>query len=543
MSEQHTSFPLNRALAELPAGSLSAADTATGTDVLNNIDVPTDDPSRSGKAAASGGNAAAKFLDAAKWAFSFPAMLAMCLVGRVFYEARNFFVDPDLWWHIKVGQDLLRTHHFPTTDTYSWTVAGHSWIAYEWLGEVALALVNRAGGVMALSAILFVLSSIIMLTIYALATVRAKNSKAGFVSALILCSLAFGSFTMRPQMFGYLFLVLTLLVMEKFRQGVTWPLWTLPAIFLAWVNIHGSFIIGIGVIVLTLLSGLFSFSKGSVEAVAWTREQRIKLETCLLLCIAVLPITPYGTQLAVYPFDMAFSQPINVASVNEWRPMPFELVGGKIFLGIIVIMFLLQVFFQFKWRVEELALAVGGAAMACLHVRFILLFVPFFAPVFAFALARWIPAYKKSIDKFALNAILMAAAAVAIFHYWPTQKKLDEVVSKASPVGALQYLANHPQPGKMLNSYGFGGYLVKSGIPTFIDGRGDLFERGGVFADYAHLTQFKPGAFGILRNYDISVCLLERDEPLSTALLESAAWRRVYVDKTSAIFVRQSAPQ
>src|ERR1043166_1997160 len=213
-----------------------------------------------------------------------------------------------------------------------------------------------------------------MLAVYWLATTRSGNSKAGFVSALFLASLAFGHLSLRPQMFGFFFLVLTLLVMEKFRQGVTWPLWTLPPMFLLWVNTHGSFIIGIGVIVLNLRAVLFSFHKGSVEAIAWSRAQRIKLETTLLLCIAVLPVTPYGTQLAVYPFDMAFSQPINVANISEWKPMPFDVVGGKMFLAFIVIFFLLQMFFRFTWRLEELCLAIGGVVMACIHVRFVLLF-------------------------------------------------------------------------------------------------------------------------------------------------------------------------
>ena len=48
-----------------------------------------------------------------KWAFSFPAMLGAILVGRVFYEGRNFFVDPDVWWHIRTGQNILATHRWP----------------------------------------------------------------------------------------------------------------------------------------------------------------------------------------------------------------------------------------------------------------------------------------------------------------------------------------------------------------------------------------------------------------------------------------------
>jgi hypothetical protein len=480
-----------------------------------------------------------KLLEALKWSFSFPAMLGMGIVGRVFYEARKFFIDPDLWWHIKVGEDILHTHHFPTTDPYSWSVAGQPWIAYEWLGEVAIALVKRAGGVLALDAFLIIFSSIIMLLIYSLASMRAANSKAGFVSAGILCSIAFGSFTLRPQMFGSLFLVLTLIILLKFRKGVAWPIWVLPVIFLAWINIHGTFIIGIGVLVLYLCAGLYSFQLGNVEALAWSPKQRLQLESVLLLCLAVLPITPYGTKLAVYPFDIAFSQPINLANVIEWKPMPFELPGGKIFLGLLLIAIVLQILFRFRWRLEEVLLAIGATAMACLHVRFILLFVPFFAPVFATMLAKWLPPYKRSIDKYALNAALMAAAVIAMIHYRPTHKSVEDAVSKQYPVEAVKYLKEHPATGKMLNTYGYGGYLVGEGVPTFIDGRGDLFERGGVFGDYVHLTQFKPGAFGVLRNYDISTCLLDRDEPLSTALLESPKWQRVYVDGTSAVYVRR----
>src|SRR5262245_42267978 len=178
------------------------------------------------------------WLEVLKWVASFPAMLGMLLVGRTFYEARGFNIDPDMWWHIKVGGDILRTFHWPTVDPYSWTAAGTPWIAYEWLGEIPLYLVHAVGGrlrgVVALDLFLIAFSSVIMLAVYWLATIRSANSKAGFISALFLASLAFGNFSLRPQMFGFFFLVLTLLVMEKFRQGVSWPLWTLPPMFLMW---------------------------------------------------------------------------------------------------------------------------------------------------------------------------------------------------------------------------------------------------------------------------------------------------------------------
>ena len=82
--------------------------------------------------------------------FRFPPCWRSLWSARVFYEARAFFVDPDLWWHIKVGQDILATHRWPTVDPYSFTVAGHPWIAYEWLGDVLLAWVAKTGGLLGL---------------------------------------------------------------------------------------------------------------------------------------------------------------------------------------------------------------------------------------------------------------------------------------------------------------------------------------------------------------------------------------------------------
>src|ERR1700677_1444879 len=187
---------------------------------------------------------------------SFPAMLATLLVGGVFWSGRMFNVDPDLWWHIKVGDSILATHKFPTVDPYSFTVLGQPWIAYEWLGEVLFSWVPRLGGLRGLDALLIVLGSAVVIALYYLGTLRSGNSKAGFVSATVLLILAAVSFSMRPQMLGYLFLILTLIALEKSRQGKPLALWFLPLIFLAWVNTHGSFIIGMGAIGLYYVCGL-----------------------------------------------------------------------------------------------------------------------------------------------------------------------------------------------------------------------------------------------------------------------------------------------
>jgi hypothetical protein len=183
-----------------------------------------------------------------RWLVSFPAMLGTMLVGASFVVVRAFNVDPDLWWHVKTGELILSTHKWATTDPYSYTSHGAPWMSCEWLGDVLLAAVYRLGGLRGLEALLVVLASAVMLALYGLATLRSGNSKAGFVAAAALLALANLSFSLRPQMLGYLFLILTLIALERFRQGKQRAVWLLPVLFLIWINTHGSWIIGVGVI-------------------------------------------------------------------------------------------------------------------------------------------------------------------------------------------------------------------------------------------------------------------------------------------------------
>jgi hypothetical protein len=481
----------------------------------------------------------ARALDALKRVFSFPAMLGTFLVGAAFYCGRAFTVDPDLWWHIKTGQTILATHHWPTTDPFSFTVHGQPWIAFEWGGDVLLASVSQTGGVRALDFLLIALAAAVMLALYVLGTIRSGKSKAGFLAAAVLFPLANPSFTLRPQMLGYLFLVCTLIVLELFRQGKKWPMWLLPPLFLVWVNTHGSWVIGIGAVFLYWVCGLFEFRKGGIEAKKWTWPERRTISLVFLLSVIATAITPYGTRLAAFPFSVASDYSFSQAYISEWLPMPFQLSGGKIFLALILGFFLLQMAFEFTWRLEELLLLVGGIVMACLHVRFILLFVPFAMPLLAVIAARWMDSYHEAKDKYVLNGILMAGAVVAMVHYFPSRAGLQKKVQDKFPVQAVEYLREHPVPGPMFDSYGFGGYLVWSGYQVFIDGRSELYDAGGVFNDYVEAARLEPGGLDVLRRYQIQSCLLEPNEPLTTVLTALPGWQRVYSDRTSVLFVRR----
>ena len=52
----------------------------------------------------------------------------------------------DTPWYLRSGDEILRTHHIPAQDTFSYT-SPHRWMNHEWLSEVSLALVHRVAGV------------------------------------------------------------------------------------------------------------------------------------------------------------------------------------------------------------------------------------------------------------------------------------------------------------------------------------------------------------------------------------------------------------
>jgi len=477
-----------------------------------------------------------------KRVISFPAMLGAFLVVALFVPLRDFTLDPDVWWHIKVGQAILATHHWPTVDTYSFTAPGTPWMAYEWGGETLLAAVQRAWGLRGLMALDLTLGAAVLLALYALASLRSRNSKAAFVTCLLLLLLTAVSFTLRPQMLGYLFLVLTLVILERFRQGHTGTVWLLPPLFLVWVNTHGSFVVGLFAFAVYGISGLIEIHWGDLESIRWTERERIRLGLAFLASLIALTLTPYGMKVAAYPMDMAFSQPINVASIKEWQPMAFNLPFGKLFLALLVGFLLVQIIFRLPWQLPELTLFLAGLVAACLHARFLLIFVPFCAPVLAVILSRWIPPYDPGKDKYALNVILVTAAVAGMVRFFPSQKQLASRIAQHWPEKAVRYIDQHPPPRPMYNNYGYGGYLIYTldgRNKVFIDGRADIYERAGVLADYGKIAGVSPITLPLLQAYNVQSCLIERDEPLATLLAASSEWRKVYSDDLSALFVRR----
>ena len=92
----------------------------------------------------------------------------------------------------------------------------------------------------------------------------------------------------------------------------------------------------------------------------------------------------------------------------------------------------------------------------------------------------------------------------------------------------------------MFNDYDFGGYLIASGVATFIDGRPELFgEKFMVDHNNASGLQEPENLFRLLEEYGIEATLM-RTQSAATKLLDHIdGWQKVYADDTATIHVRK----
>ena len=64
----------------------------------------------------------------------------------------RLFRDPGTFWHTVMGQRMLSSRHLIHTDPFSFTFGGSSWVPYEWLAEITMALAHgKSAGSMACS--------------------------------------------------------------------------------------------------------------------------------------------------------------------------------------------------------------------------------------------------------------------------------------------------------------------------------------------------------------------------------------------------------
>src|SRR6266850_889802 len=229
--------------------------------------------------------------------------------------------DSDLFWHLATGSRML-AGDLPRVDLFSWTVTGAPVFTDQWLGDLALAAARALGdwrGVLALRAI--AVAALVAIVVDTALRARPGRPIVAVVAALPAIALSRFAWTDRPELLG---LVCFALLVRLLRGGDRELLLTIP-LLLVWSQLHGSFALGLGLI-------LAACAARAIE----TTQARWRFVPIAAFAVLVTLLTPSG--LAAWTSSGAhfLAPPRFVAEegVPDARTLPGVLFIGT--LGLVI---------------------------------------------------------------------------------------------------------------------------------------------------------------------------------------------------------------
>ena len=253
-----------------------------------------------------------------------PLTLLVWLVCVLFLSALTV-ADPDLWGHTLYGLRAIDLGVLTErTDPFSYTVPDGEWINHEWASEYEFGLAWRLLGNVGL--ILWRNALVTGVLLFVLAAIR--QAGAGLATATLLlvigveCLSDFVVFV-RPQVTTFFCFAAYLFILQKWWQqtgsesasrgesSTRW-LFAIPLIMAAWVNHHGGFLAGIGVLGIYCVGALLrAFADSS------TIPPARQMAVVSLLTLAATFANPYGWKLHAMLWEHLWTTQL----VREWRPV------------------------------------------------------------------------------------------------------------------------------------------------------------------------------------------------------------------------------
>jgi hypothetical protein len=465
-------------------------------------------------------------------------MLAFGLAVITTLTVSNRFNNPDLWFHLRLGQIIWTTHSIPSTDIFSFTAQGHAWTAHEWLAGLGIYTVYRMGGYQGLMIGFAGLASILFALVYFLCYRRCGSALLAFLGGVCAWFFSTGGLAIRPHLVGYLFLTIELILLHLASRNRRW-LWLLPPLFAIWVNCHGSHIFGIGVLFVYWLCSFAQGNWGVAFAEAKGSQERKALGTVLLVSVLALCCNPVGVRLLLYPLNVGLQQSVQMSAVEEWLPPDLRSVRALAMIAVVVGVVVVASLRRLQLPLRDLLVLVAAFALSLEHVRMLFVFGIVVSPVLCLVLA---PAWSedRSHDHPLANGLFVCAFLAAIIWHFPSRTDLASQVTKANPAGAVDYIRRTKLSGPMLNEYVFGDYLTWA-LPEekdFVDGRGDVFEWTGVLQEFGRWATLQEDPAVLLEKYKIHFCLISKGAPMAYVLPYLTGWRKVYGDDVAVIFAR-----
>jgi hypothetical protein len=463
----------------------------------------------------------------------------------------NRHTDPDLWGHIRFGQEFIAGRHLIAADPYSYSAPNAPWHDYEWLAEVVMAWVYNLGGVLGLKLWKFTCTALI---VGFLVETEAETGASFSIQLAVLLLSALGlvlQMQFRPQMFTFVLFagLVALLTRENYRRGAS--LWIVVPLMALWANLHGGWVIGIATLV------VYTVCVAARDLVEKTGNMRgLRLAALTLVSLSATLLNPYGVNLwraVAWAVLAPYKRAVNV----EWHPMLFAMAeqwhhghsGIFIYSAILILIMGLVVSFLLAPKTGDIAI-VGIASMtivgALLSVRNMGLVAIAASEPLARRLeilARRYRAFSQVRSTNAVNQVVMLG--LCAFLAFKTGLFATSLTSdQRYPSNALAFMKKHNLTGNILNEWSWGDYIIWHSAPAsnvFIDGRDDTVYPIHIVRRYLRFNFDLDSGTSILDTYPHDFVLISTGSQARHLMKTRRDWKLIYRDSDSLLYARANS--
>jgi hypothetical protein len=487
------------------------------------------------------------------------------LVALVSFTYLLFNLRPlwhtDLWGHLSYGRHIWNSGAIPSTEPLMSLAVGSSFVDSSWLCQLMGYGVWLVGGKAALAsgfgAVVALALGLILFRVH-------NRTRSG-----LFATFAFGLTVwinwhqlaiIRPQAIGFLmFCGLLCVLMRRDWSKTNW--WLVPGMFALWANIHGSFVVGLGLLGCFTLGRAIDVVCRSGKPAALLHDVKVRRLLLLteLAAVATL-INPYG--LGLYAPVLTFGSHPNLASIIEWQPLTISMAQGQAAaVAVLLLFFAYRLSPRRVASAEVLALTIFGAS-ALWTSRMVLWWAPLAAVLIALhgaaAWRKWRglelsfePAPRASmwtIVSIGISLVVFqlshvgGVAIAAIAGKDPATRADKVVVSRLTPVGAAEYLVENPPQGLVFNTYELGDYLQwagPEGLQVFVNSHAHLAPPD-VWNAYMTVIERRASWLSTLDRYGVNAIVLDKQfrAPMIDSLSQNEDWRLQFSDDRTAVFFR-----
>jgi hypothetical protein len=447
-------------------------------------------------------------------------------------------VDPDFWWHLRTGR-LIFESGIPRHDPFSWTSAGRTWVAHEWLSEAIIYAVQSTLGYAGNVAVFGLAMVAALGFMYALGRRLGVGTKPLVILAGLAVLVLIRFVTVRPQEFTWLLFAVFVYVLQRHDEGDAMPLWVLPPLMALWVNLHLGFAYGLMAVAIWTL----------VQIGRHLRAPTSGLRTPLLVggaCLLATLANPNGPAILWYPARYLFEGRAERSLIMEWQRPDFASPITAPITATVVLLALSLISRRrpFLWLLSIVVVVLSLQAVRNVPFAVLLLF-----PVVGSAAAgRWKLASRVKDSALTLPTavgvgmvVVVTAALLMVVGMRGATLSWSNPSDDDYPAGGAAFLAAEHPGAHLFNGYDWGGYLIDRlypVVPVFIDGR-EEFYGGEILGDYVSVWKVKPGWDALLSQYGVEVVMIPRDSDLAGALRSSSTWREEFTGPIEAVFARR----